>query len=54
MFQMQASGARIKISDRGDFMPGTTDRKVTITGTPEAIRTAESMIMQRVSASSER
>jgi RNA-binding protein Nova len=51
---IQASGARIKISDRGDFMPGTTDRKVTITGTPEAIRTAESMIMQRVSASSER
>ena len=23
---MQASGARIKISDRGDFMSGTTDR----------------------------
>jgi len=51
---IQASGARIKISDRGDFMSGTTDRKVTITGTSEAIRTAESMIMQRVSASSER
>ncbi|KAL6911278.1 hypothetical protein ACP4OV_000083 [Aristida adscensionis] len=51
---IQASGARIKISDRGDFIAGTSDRKVTITGTSEAIRIAESMIMQRVSASSER
>ncbi|KAH0435717.1 hypothetical protein IEQ34_026542 [Dendrobium chrysotoxum] len=47
----QISGAKIKISDRGDFMSGTSDRKVTITGTPEAIRTAEAMIMQRVYAS---
>ncbi|MQL94825.1 hypothetical protein Taro_027483, partial [Colocasia esculenta] len=49
----QASGARIKISDRGDFMSGTSDRKVTITGTQEAIRTAETMIMQKISSSSE-
>ncbi|TMW80970.1 protein BTR1-like [Solanum lycopersicum] len=28
----QLSGARIKISDRGDFLSGTSDRKVTITG----------------------
>ncbi|KAK3159509.1 hypothetical protein QOZ80_2AG0150970 [Eleusine coracana subsp. coracana] len=51
---IQASGARIKISDRGDFIAGTSDRKVTITGTPEAIQAAESMIMERVSASAER
>ncbi|KAK1284014.1 hypothetical protein QJS10_CPB21g00280 [Acorus calamus] len=50
----QVSGARIKISDRGDFMSGTSDRKVTITGAPEAIRTAEAMIMQKVSANAER
>ncbi|KAG0461889.1 hypothetical protein HPP92_020365 [Vanilla planifolia] len=50
----QISGARIKISDRGDFMTGTSDRKITITGSPEAIRTAEAMIMQRVSANSDR
>ncbi|XP_072967636.1 protein BTR1-like [Typha angustifolia] len=50
----QVSGARIKISDRGDFMSGTSDRKVTITGSPEAIRTAEAMILQKVSSSSER
>ncbi|KAH7537054.1 hypothetical protein FEM48_Zijuj03G0051500 [Ziziphus jujuba var. spinosa] len=50
----QASGARIKISDRGDFMSGTTDRKVTITGSQRAIRAAESMIMQKVAYASER
>ncbi|KAK6929139.1 K Homology domain, type 1 [Dillenia turbinata] len=48
------SGARIKISDRGDFMSGTSDRKVTITGSQRAIRTAEGMIMQKVTSASER
>ncbi|KAL5800377.1 hypothetical protein ACOSQ4_033261 [Xanthoceras sorbifolium] len=43
----QVSGARIKVSDRGDFMSGTTDRKVTISGSQRAIRSAESMIMQK-------
>ncbi|URE21734.1 RNA-binding protein [Musa troglodytarum] len=50
----QVSGARIKISDRGDFVAGTSDRKVTITGSPEAIHAAEAMIMQKVSSHSER
>ncbi|KAK9046827.1 hypothetical protein V6N11_052701 [Hibiscus sabdariffa] len=50
----QVSGARIKISDRGDFMSGTTDRKVTITGSQRAIRQAESMIMQKVANATER
>ncbi|CAL9110433.1 unnamed protein product [Musa textilis] len=50
----QVSGARIKISDRGDFILGTSDRKVTITGSQEAIRAAEAMIMQKVSSNSER
>ncbi|XP_074582663.1 protein BTR1-like isoform X2 [Curcuma longa] len=49
----QVSGARIKISDRGDFISGTSDRKVTITGSPDAIRTAESMIMQKVSSNTD-
>ncbi|XP_044508190.1 protein BTR1-like isoform X2 [Mangifera indica] len=44
----QISGARIKVSDRGDFMSGTTDRKVTISGSQRSIRAAESMIMQKV------
>ncbi|KAK4750257.1 hypothetical protein SAY87_027706 [Trapa incisa] len=46
----QASGARIKISDRGDFIPGTSDRKVTITGSQRAIQAAESMIRQKIAA----
>ncbi|KAF9598986.1 hypothetical protein IFM89_033331 [Coptis chinensis] len=50
----QASGARIKISDRGDFMSGTSDRKVTITGSQQAIRAAETMIMEKVASASER
>ncbi|CAL9153170.1 unnamed protein product [Musa hybrid cultivar] len=50
----QVSGARIKISDRGDFIMGTSDRKVTITGSREAIRAAEALIMQKVSTNSER
>lgn len=50
----QVSGARIKISDRGDFMSGTSDRKVTIIGSQRAIRTAEGMIMQKVASASER
>ncbi|MBA0837631.1 hypothetical protein Goarm_009773, partial [Gossypium armourianum] len=49
----QVSGARIKISDRGDFMSGTTDRKVTITGSQRAIHQAESMILQKVANASE-
>ncbi|PKI34865.1 protein BTR1 isoform X2 [Punica granatum] len=49
----QASGARIKISDRGDYMSGTTDRKVTITGSQRAIRAAESMIRQKVAYDAE-
>ncbi|KAG6728303.1 hypothetical protein I3842_02G166900 [Carya illinoinensis] len=50
----QVSGARIKISDRGDFVTGTTNRKVTITGSHRAISAAESMIMQKVAYASER
>ncbi|KAF5188745.1 Btr1 [Thalictrum thalictroides] len=50
----QVSGARIKISDRGDFMSGTSDRKVTISGSQHAISVAESMIEQKVASASER
>ncbi|WCJ19225.1 Protein BTR1 [Euphorbia peplus] len=50
----QVSGARIKISDRGDFLSGTNDRKITISGSQGAIRAAEGMIMQKVAYASER
>ncbi|XP_071732940.1 protein BTR1-like [Rutidosis leptorrhynchoides] len=48
----QISGARIKISERGDFISGTCDRKVTIKGSQRAIRVAEAMIMHKVSSAS--
>ncbi|CAN8257174.1 unnamed protein product [Cochlearia groenlandica] len=50
----QMTGARVKISDRGDFMPGTTDRRVSITGSQRAIQQAETMIKQKVDSASER
>ncbi|KAL9995268.1 putative K domain-containing protein [Helianthus debilis subsp. tardiflorus] len=48
----QISGARVKISERGDFIDGTTNRKVTITGSQRAINVAEDMIMQKVASAS--
>ncbi|KAL5995207.1 hypothetical protein ACLOJK_025265 [Asimina triloba] len=46
----QASGAKIKISERGDYLSGTSDRKVTIMGSGAAIRMAEAMILQKISS----
>ena len=43
-------GVRILISSRGDFFPGTQDRKVTIWGTEEAVQIAQALIMQKVNA----
>ncbi|KAE9621132.1 hypothetical protein Lal_00019322 [Lupinus albus] len=50
----QTSGARVKISDRGDYISGTSERKVTITGSQRAIRTAESMILKKVAYAAEK
>ncbi|EOA21054.1 hypothetical protein CARUB_v10001394mg [Capsella rubella] len=50
----QMTGARIKISDRGDFISGTSDRKVSITGPQRAIQQAETMIKQKVESATER
>lgn len=47
----QSSGVRIKISDRGDFVPGTTNRKVIITGSAEGVRTAQQVVAQKVNQS---
>lgn len=42
------TGVRIKISDRGDFLQGTTNRKVTIAGTTEGCQMAHFLICQKV------
>ncbi|KAG9158618.1 hypothetical protein Leryth_019224 [Lithospermum erythrorhizon] len=50
----QFTGAKIKVSSRGDFMPGTFDRKVTISGSPRAVYDAEAMITRKVAFGSDR
>ncbi|CAM6090463.1 unnamed protein product [Calypogeia fissa] len=47
----QASGVKIKISDRGDFVAGTKNRKVTIAGTAEGVRIAQHLLTQKVQES---
>ncbi|RWS31315.1 RNA-binding protein Nova-1-like protein [Leptotrombidium deliense] len=43
------SGANIQISKKGIFVPGTRNRIVTITGTPNAVNTAQYLIEQQIS-----
>ncbi|KAK9822677.1 hypothetical protein WJX81_007706 [Elliptochloris bilobata] len=41
-------GVKIRISDREDFVPGTRNRKVTISGTADAVQIAQVLIHQKV------
>lgn len=43
------SGARVRVSQRNEFVPGTNNRIVTISGSPENIAAAKSMIRQLLS-----
>lgn len=47
----QTSGVKIKISDRGDFVAGTKNRKVTIAGTADGVRIAQHLLTQKVQES---
>lgn len=47
----QVSGVRIKISDRDDFVPGTRNRKILLTGSLEAVQIAQFLISQKVQQS---
>ncbi|XP_078097888.1 RNA-binding protein Nova-1-like isoform X4 [Mustelus asterias] len=44
----ELTGARIQISKKGDFLPGTRNRKVTISGSPAATQAAQYLISQRI------
>eukprot|EP00296_Roombia_truncata_P007834 JP446288.1.p1 GENE.JP446288.1~~JP446288.1.p1 ORF type:complete len:334 (-),score=128.52 JP446288.1:96-1097(-) len=44
----QYSGARITISQRGDLVPGTSNRKVTVVGSAQATQTAHFLIVQKM------
>jgi RNA-binding protein Nova len=45
------SGVRIKVSDRGDFVEGTRNRKVTLTGTQEGVQIAQYLLAQKLRSS---
>jgi len=45
---MQISGANIKVSQKGEVVPGTTNRFVTITGNPVAANYAQMLVLQKV------
>lgn len=50
--EMQAvSGVSIKVSGRDDVVAHTKHRKVTLTGTPEAVQVAQFLVSQKVSQS---
>ena len=44
-------GVKIRISDRDDFVPGTRNRKVTISGAAEAVQIAQVQLSSALSCS---
>lgn len=44
----EMSGARIQISKKGEYVPGTRNRRVSITGKPPGPQTAQFLITQRL------
>lgn len=43
-------GVSIRISKKGEFLPGTHDRACSITGTPQAVEIAQQLIQQKIDA----
>jgi hypothetical protein len=48
---LQTCRVRIKISDKGDVVPGTGERKVTISGRHDAVQLAQLMMSQKIQQS---
>lgn len=46
---MSLSGAQINVSNRGDFMEGTRDRRVTIEGSPSCVKSAKELVLHILS-----
>lgn len=44
----QQAGVKIRISGKGDFVPGTENRRLTITGSPMGIQYAAALLQQRL------
>ena len=45
------SGVRIKVSNKGDFVEGTKNRKVTLTGSHEGVQIAQYLLAQKLRSS---
>ena len=45
------SGVRIKVSDRNDFVEGTRNRKVILTGSAEGVQIAQYLLAQKLRTS---
>ena len=45
---MQTTGTRVQLSGKGDYIPGTYNRKVTVTGPVLSVQSAHLMIMQNI------
>ena len=45
---MQTTQTRVQISQKGEYVPGTRNRQVTVTGPPEAIQWATSIITEKL------
>jgi RNA-binding protein Nova len=41
-------GVKIRISERDDFLPGTRNRKITISGPAENVHIAHTLILQKI------
>lgn len=47
------TGARIQISQKGDLVPGTNERRIVISGTVHAVHNAHMLLLQRIHAANE-
>ncbi|EPT24774.1 putative RNA-binding protein Nova-1 [Toxoplasma gondii TgCatPRC2] len=47
---INATGARVQISQKGDLVPGTNDRKIVLSGTVGAVHSAHLLLLQRIHA----
>jgi RNA-binding protein Nova len=45
---MQTTGARVQLSGKGEFIPGTYNRKMTVTGPILSVQSAHMIIMQKL------
>ncbi len=45
---MQTTGARVQLSGKGEFIPGTYNRKMTVTGPILSVQSAHMIVLQKL------